>query len=325
MSSLNFEHQDWIGTERLLTGSDGSAIGSYTSYPFGDGFTDNGTDLDPYHFAGMDHDYESTLDHATFREYANAGGRWVSPDPYGGSYDWSDPQSFNRYTYALNNPLSLSDPSGQFAFCGVTAGEDGGLAVAGPAGWAALGFCAGEGIFKLLGLFSHTQFHGSLKPRPNAQPWDEYNIMYGPNIAGALGLPDETCEFGACGDGGMSFTNGLTVAVPFCTQHPTICTLGEDAASLLREIPVVAAASITTSMEGDNEPGCMPQAGTQCYEEQSGHTHNNWDPHSHIWTMNQNPSTHQCHWNRGAGTRGTTQFPPAGMEPCSAYPTWVSR
>jgi hypothetical protein len=42
-----------------------------------------------------------------------------------------------------------------------------------------------------------------LKPRPNAQPWDEYNIHYGPNIAGALGLPDAGCEFGAC-NGGIS-------------------------------------------------------------------------------------------------------------------------
>ena len=110
--SLSFEHQDWLGTERFLTGSDGKALGNYTSYPFGDGYVDNGVDLDPYHYAGMEHDYESTLDHATFREYQNAGGRWVSPDPYQGSYDFTNPQSLNRYAYALNDPLSLSDPTG---------------------------------------------------------------------------------------------------------------------------------------------------------------------------------------------------------------------
>jgi hypothetical protein len=36
----------------------------------------------------------------------------MSPDPYDGSYDPSNPQSFNRYTYAMNNPVSYVDPSG---------------------------------------------------------------------------------------------------------------------------------------------------------------------------------------------------------------------
>ena len=39
-------------------------------------------------------------------------GRWLSPDPYLGSMDLTNPQSFNRYAYALNNPLSFTDPNG---------------------------------------------------------------------------------------------------------------------------------------------------------------------------------------------------------------------
>ena len=95
--ALFFEHQDWLGTERMLTDGAGHTAGSYLSLPFGDGFTDQGTDLDSYHFAGMDHDYESGLDHAQFREYSSAGGRWLSPDPYSGSYDWWNPQGLKRY------------------------------------------------------------------------------------------------------------------------------------------------------------------------------------------------------------------------------------
>ena len=216
--TLYFEHQDWLGTERLLTDSQGTTAGSYSSMPFGDTFTENGTDLDPYHFAGLEHDYESGLDHAKYREYSSAGGQWMSPDLYQGSYDFTDPQSMNRYSYVENNPLSLVDPLGQ----------DGALPIPG-AGTAGLGGCIGaaasEGsnvyadvgcginILKdLLGLFSHPAFRGSLKPRPNAQPWDEnqFPIHYGPNIAGALGLPDGTCDFGPCG-GGMDFAdNGST-------------------------------------------------------------------------------------------------------------------
>jgi len=36
----------------------------------------------------------------------------MSPDPYDGSYDFTNPQSFNRYTYAGNKPLSLTDLQG---------------------------------------------------------------------------------------------------------------------------------------------------------------------------------------------------------------------
>jgi len=85
--------------------------------------------------------------------------------------------------------------------------------------------------------------------------------------------------------------------------------------------PAVAASVTLLSMEGDNS-GCIPRAGTQCYEGHSGHTHNGWDPHYHIWTVNQNPATGRCFWNRGTGASGATQFPPPGMNGCSAYPTW---
>jgi RHS repeat-associated protein len=60
----------------------------------------------------LDHDSESGTDHAQFRQYGNTQGRFMSPDPYDGSYDPSNPQSMNRYTYAMNNPLSYVDPSG---------------------------------------------------------------------------------------------------------------------------------------------------------------------------------------------------------------------
>ncbi|HEX3942411.1 MAG TPA: hypothetical protein VHX11_13075 [Acidobacteriaceae bacterium] len=36
----------------------------------------------------------------------------MSRDPYSGSYDFSNPQSLNRYSYAMNNPLTFTDPSG---------------------------------------------------------------------------------------------------------------------------------------------------------------------------------------------------------------------
>ncbi len=65
-----------------------------------------------YKFPTLERDAESGLDHATFRQLSSAQGRWLSPDPYYGSYDLGNPQSFNRYAYVLNNPLGRVDPLG---------------------------------------------------------------------------------------------------------------------------------------------------------------------------------------------------------------------
>ncbi len=111
-SSTHFQHQDWLGTERLRTSYNGTVEGSYTSLPFGDDYTPTGSDLDPYHYAQLDYDSESGTDHAQYRQYSSAQGRWMRPDPYSGSYDFSNPQSMNRYVYAENAPLSAVDPSG---------------------------------------------------------------------------------------------------------------------------------------------------------------------------------------------------------------------
>lgn len=92
---------------------------TYTSLPFGDGFGDgygNGGDgidgSDPNYFAQLDNDSLLTV-HAQYREYYLNWGRWMSPDPYDGSYRFTNPQSLNRYSYVLNNPLGRVDPSGQ--------------------------------------------------------------------------------------------------------------------------------------------------------------------------------------------------------------------
>jgi RHS repeat-associated protein len=108
-----FQHQDWEGTERMRTAYNSSVAATFTSLPFGDAqMTASGSDTDAYHYAMLDSDSESDTDHAQFRQYNSTQGRWLSPDPYYGSYDLSNPQSFNRYAYTLNNPLSFTDQLG---------------------------------------------------------------------------------------------------------------------------------------------------------------------------------------------------------------------
>ena len=46
------------------------------------------------------------------RRYAGKWHRFVQPDPSEGSYDMSNPQSFNRYAYVQNDPVNFIDPLG---------------------------------------------------------------------------------------------------------------------------------------------------------------------------------------------------------------------
>ena len=111
--SIHFQHQDWMGTERARTSYNGGVEGIFTSQLFGDAYgVVSGTDTDAYHYAQLDHDSESSTEHAQFRQYNSTQGRWMSPDPYDGSYDPGNPQTLNRYSYALNNPFAFVDPSG---------------------------------------------------------------------------------------------------------------------------------------------------------------------------------------------------------------------
>jgi RHS repeat-associated protein len=111
-SSTHFQHQDWLGTERLRTTYNGSVDGTFTSLAFGDAQTTaSGSDSDAYHYAMLDTDADLT-DHAQFRQYSSTLGHWMNPDPYSGSYDMSNPQSMNRYAYVENGPVVAVDPGG---------------------------------------------------------------------------------------------------------------------------------------------------------------------------------------------------------------------
>src|SRR5262249_34737280 len=55
---------------------------------------------------------ETGLDYAQFRHYSSGQGRFVSADLLGGRI--GIPQSHNRYSYSLNDPVNLIDPTGLF-------------------------------------------------------------------------------------------------------------------------------------------------------------------------------------------------------------------
>ncbi|CDM65425.1 RHS repeat-associated core domain-containing protein [Pyrinomonas methylaliphatogenes] len=65
----------------------------------------------PYLYTSYERDGDG-VDQALMRSYHGWWTRFNEPDPWEGSYDLTDPQSFNRYTYVQNDPVNFTDPSG---------------------------------------------------------------------------------------------------------------------------------------------------------------------------------------------------------------------
>jgi RHS repeat-associated protein len=82
--------------------------------PFGDGLNCSGnTDPGGLHFTGKKHDVESGLDYFGARYYDENVGRFTIPDPgWMQAASPSNPQSWNQYAYAGNNPVTNIDPTG---------------------------------------------------------------------------------------------------------------------------------------------------------------------------------------------------------------------
>lgn len=110
-NGLHFFLNDWTGSRRVLTDYQGVVEQTCSNLPYGNGTTCSG-DPSEYLFAGLQQDDNPGLADAMYRQYGAAFGRWTTPDPYGGSYSWSNPQSLNRYGYVNGSPLGAIDPSG---------------------------------------------------------------------------------------------------------------------------------------------------------------------------------------------------------------------
>jgi RHS repeat-associated protein len=96
--------------EELFAGTGGrSAANGYGCAPGQQGCTGDGV---RQQFTSKERDVETGLDYFLARYYASLHGRFTGADPLISSGRASVPQSWNRYSYVLNNPLKLVDPYG---------------------------------------------------------------------------------------------------------------------------------------------------------------------------------------------------------------------
>lgn len=118
---------DTLGTPRVVTDSSGAVKARHDYLPFGEeiGLAGGRTEPQKYvvdnirqKFTSYERDSETDLDFAQARYYKSALGRFTSPDDFTNDTHPADPASWNLYIYVRNNPLTLTDPSGEEIYAG---------------------------------------------------------------------------------------------------------------------------------------------------------------------------------------------------------------
>jgi RHS repeat-associated protein len=112
--TTHFLHPDHLGSPRLITDETGNNLAQHVYFPFGEEATPPATD-EVLKFTGHERDplgagTTDDLDYMHARYFSAHLGRFMSVDPVGA--DSSLPQSWNRYSYVLGNPVKLVDPRG---------------------------------------------------------------------------------------------------------------------------------------------------------------------------------------------------------------------
>lgn len=115
---------DHLGTPRIATDGSAVEVSRRAHLPFGAELTSSATPPDgPLRFTGHERDSDlnnetsGALDYMHARYYSSNLGRFLSVDPGPESAYLEMPQSWNRYSYALNNPIRFIDPTGREVTC----------------------------------------------------------------------------------------------------------------------------------------------------------------------------------------------------------------
>ena len=121
-ASVRYLHRDHLGSTTAVTDESGNIVERLGYEAFGKrrfvtGAPDPANTIVPVTtergFTNHEHIDEIGVIHMNGRVYDPRVGRFMSPDPY--IQDPTNLQSYNRYSYRWNNPVTCTDPSGYFS------------------------------------------------------------------------------------------------------------------------------------------------------------------------------------------------------------------
>ena len=112
-----YYYEDATGSVRMITDATGQAVEWHDYQPFGEETLNNPQTPERRLYTGKERDSETNYDYSMARYYAGLNGRFTTVDPGHVAGDVFNPQTWNGYAYALNNPLRYIDPNGYADGC----------------------------------------------------------------------------------------------------------------------------------------------------------------------------------------------------------------
>lgn len=115
--TVKYYFSDNLGSASVITDANGTMppLEESDYYPYGGEIVVTNGDSNNYKFTSKERDIESGLDNFGARYNASTMGRFTSPDN-GSAQDSGNPQSWNLYSYVMNQPTIFTDPDGHDCF-----------------------------------------------------------------------------------------------------------------------------------------------------------------------------------------------------------------